>query len=313
MRDNGIMLGLFAETSLHPGTGSTTGVVDLPVQRERHTDFPIIQASGIKGAMREKAENEKDQKTTDSKGSSLITEEDINIIFGPANSDHAGALAITDARILVFPVRSLTNVYVWVTCPAVLSRLKRDAALLKFPTNNIPELKVDKEKALISTDSTLNTPLLLEELLFTVDSDSSKKTEVSNCITEILKFIPSNTNGTYAKVIEKMEKDLVVIHDDDFTHLVKNATQVSARIVLKENKTSDNLWYEESIPPDTLFYTLLMTSKPRIKPDANKTDIKEAPDVLKKVRDNIKDYLQIGGNETVGMGWCSLQYYGEDK
>ncbi len=29
MRENGIMLGLFAETPLHPGTGSTTGVVRL--------------------------------------------------------------------------------------------------------------------------------------------------------------------------------------------------------------------------------------------------------------------------------------------
>lgn len=298
MRENGIMLGLFAETPLHPGTGSTTGVVDLPVQRERHTGFPIIQASGIKGAMREAAEREKGK----NKGTQIITDEEINIIFGPANSDHAGALAITDARILAFPVRSLTNVYVWVTCPAVISRLERDMALVKkAPSCNISQLSVDKEKALISNESALSKELILEELLFTVEPN--KKTEVTNCITEILKFIPSN--GVYAKVIEKMKKDLVVIHDDDFIHLVKNATQVSARIVLKENKTSDNLWYEESIPSDTLFYTLLMASKPR-----GGNSIADADGVLNKVKDVVKDYLQIGGNETVGMGWCALKYYG---
>lgn len=312
MRENGIMLGMFAETPLHPGTGSTTGIVDLPVQRERHTDFPIIQASGIKGAMREAAERAAERK--DEKGKSILTPDEVNIIFGPKNSDHAGALAITDARILAFPVRSLTNVYVWVTCPAVLIRLKRDMALLKFTSVSIPELAVDKEKALVSTDSDLSDSnlsgkLILEELLFTVDD--SKKTGVTKCITEIRKFMPSN--GAHKEVAEKMQKDIVVIHDDDFTHLVKNATQVSARIVLKENKTSENLWYEESIPPDTLFYTLLMASKPRIKPEDNKTDIKEALSVLKKVRENIKDYLQVGGNETVGMGWCALQYYGGSK
>lgn len=300
MRENGIMLGLFAETPLHPGTGSTTGVVDLPVQRDRHTDFPIIQASGIKGAMREAAEREKGK----NKVNQIITDAEINIIFGPANSDHAGALAITDSRILAFPVRSLINVYVWVTCPAVLSRLKRDAALLKFPFNNICELAVDKEKALISNESALSEELILEELLFTIDP--SKKPDVSNCITEILKFVPAN--GVYATVRQKMKKDLVVIHDDDFTHLVKNATQVSARIVLKENKTSDNLWYEESIPSDTLFYTLLMASKPR-----GGNSIADANGVLTKVKDVVKDYLQIGGNETVGMGWCTLQYYGGGK
>lgn len=301
MRENGIMLGLFAETSLHPGTGSTTGVVDLPVQRERHTDFPIIQASGIKGAMREVAE--KKWPATEKEGK-REPNPIVSVIFGPENSDHAGALAITDARILAFPVRSLTNVYVWVTCPSVLSRLKRDAALLKFPIGNISELMPDKEKALVSTDSTLSEKLIMEELLFTVDAN--KKTEVTNCITEILKFIPPN--GAYTKVIEKMKKDLVVIHDDDFTHLVKNATQVSARIVLKENKTSDNLWYEESIPPDTLFYTLLMASKPR-----GGNSIADANGVLNKVKEVVKDYLQIGGNETVGMGWCALQYYGGGK
>jgi len=28
------LLSLYAETSLHPGSGSSTGVIDLPVQRE---------------------------------------------------------------------------------------------------------------------------------------------------------------------------------------------------------------------------------------------------------------------------------------
>lgn len=305
MRENGIMLGLFAETSLHPGTGSTTGVVDLPVQRERHTEFPIIQAAGIKGAMREAAERK------DERGKTLLTPDETNIIFGPANPDHAGALAITDARILAFPVRSLTNVYVWVTCPQALNRLERDMKLLGFATDAIPELTVKEETALIPQGSDLKTPLILEELRFEVmPTDKDKVLELISKV--LLKFIPSG-NQAFKNITEKMKKDLVVLNDNDFTHLVKNATQVSARIVLSDKKTSQNLWYEESIPPDTLFYTLLMASKPRSKPEANKTDIKEAPDVLKKVMDNINQYIQIGGNETVGMGWCALKYFGKGE
>ena len=43
---------------------------------------------------------------------------------------NAGAVAFSDARILAFPVRSLSGVFAWVTCPAVLDRLSRDFGLV---------------------------------------------------------------------------------------------------------------------------------------------------------------------------------------
>ncbi len=221
------------------------------------------------------------------------------------------ALAITDARILAFPVRSLTNVYVWVTCPTVISRLKRDAAMLdKSTLMKLPDLKpADGEALAVQGDG----QLILEELAFKLDSKQSE--EIKKCVTEISNFLPSKNDNDekdgkdiYEAVKAKMTTDMVVISDTDFTHLVKNATQVSARIVLKENKTSENLWYEESIPPDTLFYALLMASKPR-----GGNSIADADGVLNKVKEAVKYYIQIGGNETVGMGWCALQYYGGGK
>ena len=53
-------------------------------------------------------------------------------IGGEGNS-HAGAITLTDARILAFPVRSLKGVFAWVTCPAVLERLARDLGLARHP------------------------------------------------------------------------------------------------------------------------------------------------------------------------------------
>ena len=40
-------------TRLHPGSGTALGVVDLPVQRERHTQWPLIPGSSLKGILRD--------------------------------------------------------------------------------------------------------------------------------------------------------------------------------------------------------------------------------------------------------------------
>ena len=46
------LLFIHALTGLHPGGGTALGVVDLPVQRERHTHWPTIPGSSLKGVMR---------------------------------------------------------------------------------------------------------------------------------------------------------------------------------------------------------------------------------------------------------------------
>ena len=42
---------LVVETPLHVGSGTELGIIDLPIQRERHTGFPKIEASGLKGCI----------------------------------------------------------------------------------------------------------------------------------------------------------------------------------------------------------------------------------------------------------------------
>ncbi|MGQ9918070.1 MAG: RAMP superfamily CRISPR-associated protein, partial [Bryobacteraceae bacterium] len=43
---------LYAVSPVHMGTGQAIGVIDNPVQRERHTGHPCFAGSGIKGAVR---------------------------------------------------------------------------------------------------------------------------------------------------------------------------------------------------------------------------------------------------------------------
>jgi len=106
-------------------------------------------------------------------------------------------------------------------------------------------------------------------------------------------------------------KRLVVIPNDDFQHLVRYATQVSARIQLNERKTTDgdggNLWYEETLPPETLMYALALCHDPRRGND----QIQDAGQVAQKLQALLEDrFLQIGGNETVGQGWCCVKISG---
>ncbi len=51
------MLYLYVETPLHAGAGSGLSSIDLPIQRERTTQYPMIQGSGIKGKLRATAED----------------------------------------------------------------------------------------------------------------------------------------------------------------------------------------------------------------------------------------------------------------
>src|SRR5437867_4625380 len=81
----------------------------------------MIQGSGIKGKLRATAEELAERKQTP------FTEELVDIVFGPKNgNEYAGALIAGDARILLFPVRSLNGVFAYVTSYDVLNRFIRD-------------------------------------------------------------------------------------------------------------------------------------------------------------------------------------------
>ena len=50
-----MLMFVHALTSIHPGSGTALGVVDLPVQRERHTNWPTIAGSSLKGVLKAEA------------------------------------------------------------------------------------------------------------------------------------------------------------------------------------------------------------------------------------------------------------------
>ncbi len=278
------ILGLRAETSIHAGTGQSVGAVDLPIQREAHTGWPCIFGSAMKGALRCHAETRGE-----------MTQTDIPLIFGPESSnasDHAGALAVTDARLLLLPVRSLTGHFKWVTCRAVLSRLKRDLGMVKnekesFSLPDQPELgEVLSHKG--------SSSIFLEEYEF------NQKERDLTAIVEILM--------TFGIEMSELEKQLLIMHDDEFAHFCQAATAITPHIAIDNNNKTVRpgaLWYEESLPPDTLLYVMLLANDARNSSSPSlvaKEVLRSATEMFSK-----KPYLQIGGNETVGMGWCKVK------
>ena len=94
------LLFYLCQTGVHCGSGSSLEVIDLPIQREKHTNFPIFQGSTVKGTLRRFFEY-KDRKNAE-------------LIFGPEKdgSEYASCISVTDAKILFFPVKSFKGVFV---------------------------------------------------------------------------------------------------------------------------------------------------------------------------------------------------------
>ena len=277
---NAKLIGLLAETSIHPGAGQSSGVVDLPVAREAATDYPVVPGSSLKGALLSFVRH------TGTDGKARISEGQRKTIFGAVETKSedgkleggAGALLVSDARLLLLPVRSLHTASKWVTCPHLLERFTRDSQRAGSP--------VGVTTSSVSAGGYLgasNGALFLEERQF-----SHAGTIGADLLAALAPLIPHETTRA------RLKENLVVLQDDDFVWFARHGLAVQARNVLEETrKTSQNLWYEEAIPADALLYTLL-------------TERQDG--ALDAVLDLFKDrpYLQVGGNETVGMGWFAV-------
>jgi len=283
------LLFIHAQTSLHPGSGTALGTVDLPVQRERHTQWPVIPGSTLKGIVRDAC-----RRAAGNNG-------DLFAVFGPETAEagkHAGALSLTDARILAFPVRSLRGVFAWVTCPAVLERLQRDLKLADLGNAGFRlPAEPGKDKALCHADS----PLLVGGKQLVLEEFEFERTGDANDLTDWLAVRAVADEATQ----KRLRSHLVVLHDDDFTHFVRHATEVVARVGLDyERKTVKEgaLFYEEFLPAETLFYAVVLASASR-----RNGHSQSAGDILAYVRCHTPPYLQIGGDETIGKGLCAVR------
>jgi CRISPR-associated protein Cmr4 len=275
---------LHALSPLHAGTGQGIGAIDLPIAREKATGIPYLPGSSLKGVLRDRAAPW-DQETRFA-------------VFGPdteSASEHAGAVQVGDAKLLLLPVRSVYGVFALVTSPYLLVRFRREAEMVGLGTPETLEVQ-NPGQALLAPGSRVlgdGGKVYLEDL----DLEAREEAGAGAWEDWLVQRLEAPVKGR-----------LVVVHDDLMGYLLETATEVVARIRLDdETKTvaPGALWYEESLPTESVLYSLLRTEASR-----RKGQNLPAEAILAMVKGLLEGPVQLGGKATVGRGLCAFKVVG---
>ncbi|MFN3568243.1 MAG: type III-B CRISPR module RAMP protein Cmr4, partial [Caldimicrobium sp.] len=248
MYDTVALLTYYTLTPLHMGSGTSLHYADLTIQRERHTSFPNMAGSGIKGVFRNYA-----LRVWKDKDNNLV-----NKLFGYEEAQlGASEIAFTDAKILLFPVRSLKGIFAWITCPLVIKRFKEELeSFCKIENINlsIPNFSsADSVKAFVSSNSLLKIDeksIALEEFVF----ECEKSENVDKIAEFIVKYLP-NTETT-----KNLSERLVIVSDNVFTDFVNYAVEIRTRIRIDQEKGTVKegaLFTVEFVPSEAIFYSFV--------------------------------------------------------
>lgn len=206
--------------------------------------------------------------------SGKLKKENIEKIFGSdpkGDKRESGSYRFFDAFLLALPVRSDKAPFFLATCPQVINDFLEKVAVfgINLPDNISKGLKV-----------------LLDISTFPVVFTEKYKDALIEDLNEKTVFIPFENIiplkalfGTYP---------LVLLSDADFNLLCKDShLPVIARNHLNDGK-SENLFYEQVLPRFTrLYFIIFRMSDEDCLPIA-------------------KELVQIGGNASVGYGYCKL-------
>jgi CRISPR-associated protein Cmr4 len=216
-------------TNLHVGSGDVNyNIIDNEVERDPITNYPMIHASGVKGAMREHF-------------SGLLSEETVNRIFGapPKHKEAitAGSYKFLDAKFLSRPMRlggdTDSSAISVVSLAAVNDYLRQ---LTAFGANHYGISEIRLEEAAFGDNQFL--------------TNHDQKISIEGEATDRL---PDETAAQLKKLSDVLGEFFAVAKDIDQYQL-----PVMARNYL-ENGVSKNLWYEEVVPHGSVFYQMILT------------------------------------------------------
>jgi len=281
------LIALRSITPIHTGVGRSSGIVDLPIQRDEY-GCPCIYSSSIKGALKTTLLN---VFMNEFMGNYDKAKKAVTALLGSEPEEEESfesSLAILDAYLLTMPVKSLKGVYVYVTSPLLLRRFSERLELLKsyLKENNEEREQKSKEVILFETNN-------LEEFINEVERHvrvntaiclGAKKLDPKKCeemikvkeledkvilAEEVILNIEA-LNDKLRNVMEKLvsmlelEKPLLVLHDDIAKEVFDRSLIRLARVRLKrETKIVETgPWTEEYLPPKTILYTLMLYKKP---------------------------------------------------
>ncbi len=258
------------KSNLHVGSGdSNYGVIDKLIQRDTTDEMPCIYSSSLKGAFREYFE--------EALGNKKMADE----IFGGGENKGSEAMRkgshiFQQAFMLSIPLRSNRKPYFNAIAPFMVEQLIELADLFgyNFPTGLGKELGHFSEKYMPKD----NEPIIFEDKKDLEIEDFSVFEPSTDSLPELQKIIGN---------------DIVILSNNDMKRLTNNYhLPIIARSKL-ENGKSQNLWYEQVVPRQSVFTAFVV----------NGGKVKSNDDFMTNV--NCKT-IQIGGDASVGYGYCHV-------
>jgi len=287
----GIPFVVYAITSLHVGMGRSSGVVDLPIQRDPQ-GFPIIFSSTFKGALKQYCGTVYNAINNNGRIDCSKANVCCCLFGGEEETDVTSIISLSDLYPIAIPVPSLDKGYVYLT-----SRYLINTVVDLFNAVNYEEgvklfsSTVSQSKVTIGTD--IEVPLV----------------KVSSNLLNILSSL-----GSIAK---KLNEGIAIEEDDSkaVLEIERGIIKYTRNRINLNTKTvvTGSLWTEEYLPHGSIFAGIMFLNTPRRNKYCN-DKICDDQCAYQKVNEFIKNnkefYLNVGGKETIGKGVVKVRILG---
>jgi CRISPR-associated protein Cmr4 len=279
---------LHALSPTHAGIGRGVGYIDLPIDRDRVTGWPVIRGSAFKGVWADY------YRATDA---ARKQDPVLKAAFGIADGDNSnsGALIPSDAKLVCLPVRSFRGTFAWCTSPLCLQMLRRTLALSNVLDPPASPSTLADDVAHHAKDSVLleGAQIFLEDLDFKAQECATATAWAES----ISGWLFPTENDPWRM---EFQKRFVVLPDTAFDFLCETGTEVQTRVRIEdETKTVADgaLWTEESLPAETILAGIVQCDRVF---GRNGEDVTPTGLLNRFAKDSLT--LQIGGKATVGRG-----------
>lgn len=296
MINSAIPLYLKCIEECHIGSGESVNIIDLPIQREKHTGFPFITSNSLKGSLREHFENVNDDEVKNLYlfGHEQSAYKKLNAESKKEypNIDRAGSIAITDSRLLLFPVRSYYGIWAYITCPYVLKNFATHYNTYVKPESPISFKDLDNCIDLVSDESKIYKSEQNHNFAYLEEHKLSLNISNNQNFTDNIITLINQTN------IQNLFENILIVQDEIFSYFTNFHTIISPHNKISDQGISENLFYEEMLNCESILYSFVFDSNIF----ANYIFEESSPSKYFKKILNQNNIFQIGAGQTTGKG-----------